>query len=212
VPFYFLDGRLVCDLFDGIEEKPLSEFSEAVQNKILRWSADEVFKSSSRLRINIEKQELEQTEEITLVEYIITLENHSDVMVSGIKLTSQVFLDQWNKETEDDDSHVYAEFLFSLDLPAGESKVFKTKWLPVRDCYVQKSTSHYGVTGHRMIPIEDRLLGMRLVVEKTGVDQKSIVRTLNEGKPPSQRRRKKYSAKKYKTIYSAGALTRITNR
>jgi len=187
---------------DGVEAKPLSEFSDPVQQKILNWYADKVFMSSSGLRIKVKEQEREEERddgEVMFIKYIITLENRSNVMLSGIRLTSRVFLDQWNAKIEDDDLQIYKEFRFLADLRSGSTKVFRTKPIAVRD-YVKKElkVNADGEAGHIGIQVEDKLQGMLLTVEKKSFDGTTLVRTEKEGRPPKEKKAAEYKYQEYK--------------
>lgn len=186
----------------GIEEKPLSEFSDPVQQKILGWYEDYVFMSSSGLQIKIKMQEKKneiegkwENGEIVSVNYIITLQNRSEVSLKDITLTCRVYIDQWNELTRDDDLQMYTEFSFSSDLPAGEAQIFKTKTIPVRD-YVKKEITWSGdQEGHISIQVEDKLLGMSLTVEKKSFEGKTLIRTENAGRPPKEKKRQNINTK-----------------
>jgi len=191
---------------DGVEAKPLSEFSDPVQQKILNWYADKVFMSSSGLRIKIQTKEWKREDkseyyngEIVYVHYIITLQNRSEIPVKDLTLTCRVFLDQWNAKTEDDDLQIYKEIRFLSDLRSGSTKVFRTKPIAVRD-YVKKElkVNADGEAGHIGIQVEGKLQGMLLTVEKKSFDGTTLVRTEKEGRPPKEKKAAEYKYQEYK--------------
>jgi len=192
---------------------PFSEFTEESQGKINQWLADKKFKSSSGLRIEIEedltryttngsefmpgggRDEVYYKADIEEVYYDVKVENRSWVDLKDLVMDYQIFYEQ-EPPGELLPSQKYRKVdQFSFDLAPKEIRTFETELVTIQDRTLTQCPSNdtYNVYKNGASKTsEGRLGGMLLRITKPSSSGKELVRTVKDGRVPSEKKRTDY--------------------
>ncbi len=179
---------------------PFPKFTAESQKKINGWLADRKFKSSSGLRIkvepNITKQEMNTGQhkgEIERVVYVLKLENRAAVDLTDIQVEYQIFYEQEIPGAKTPSQKYRKAGEFQCDLTPKEKRTFKTDMVQVEDRTLSYSGNTYYVYANGASKTsKGRLQGMLLRVTKRSALGKELVREIETGHVPDEKKRGDY--------------------
>lgn len=185
---YNMSVEAICG--SVVTNRPLASFSDAAQELILAWVADENFKSSSALHVRI-KEEADEREMAhgnrKFVSYLTTLENRGAVALNDIEVVSVVFVERQENSSK---SKVRGFNTTTLSLATGESADIRSLVADIRDYEVPSSGwevdqgSHIDVYSTKRDYYEDELKGFRLILLRENRAGERIDRSVEEGNVP----------------------------
>jgi len=186
----------------GISTRELDSFPEAAQKEILAWVADEIFNSSSGLRVRIKdicvSTSFEQTcPKITgdndRITYVVELENRGDVAVDGVRVEASIFYEQY-KSGQEEKNKCRVNSSATFDILPEKKEMFKSRTVEIRDEIWKFESFSAGNTTYSTPTeyIEDKLNGMVLVLTRTSRNGEVVKREFKDGRPPKPKKQSEY--------------------
>ena len=189
----------------GITVRPFASFPEAAQKEILAWVADEVFESSSQLRVRIkenkEKVSVDKIDrvrnDITLkrgdiesIIYEVELENRGDVALDGIMAETFVF---YEKRVNGKECKRCAVACSKLNILPYKKEIFTSRNVEIEDIVTRHDAfDSNGVWVSSTDCVDDKLKGILVVLKRTNRQGKIITREFKKGRPPKPKDRPEY--------------------
>ncbi|HKL22280.1 MAG TPA: hypothetical protein VJ904_10765 [Tichowtungia sp.] len=179
----------------GISMRSFDAFPEVAQKEILAWVADEIFESSSDLRVRIDEKSKERdTEngEIEQVVYVVEMENRGGVAVENVRVQAVVFYEMHRDEHEQKRRAISSA---RINIPAGKKQIFTSSAVQIRDeiiKYEPRTNSNGNEVSRPSVYLEDELNGMVLVLTRVNRNGIAVIREMKDGRPPKPDDRSDY--------------------